>query len=76
MPQLILHYTLDISISCHNVTYLFPFSLILLQTFDVVVREVRTIVPKSTIPNYSNEVRGEISYDFGIGNTCLALLGC
>ena len=24
-------------------------------------------MPKSTIPNYSNEVRGEISYDFGIG---------
>ena len=32
MPQMILHF---ISISCHNVTYLFPFSLILLQTFDV-----------------------------------------
>ena len=24
MPQLILHYVLDNSISCHNVTYLFP----------------------------------------------------
>ena len=35
MPQLILHYVLVNSISCHNVTYLFPFSLILLQTFDV-----------------------------------------
>jgi hypothetical protein len=35
MPQLILHYMLDISLSCHNVTYLFPFFLILLQTIDV-----------------------------------------
>jgi hypothetical protein len=42
----------------------------------VVISEVRTIVPKYTIPSYSYEVRGEIRNDFGIGNTCLALWGC
>ena len=34
MPHLILH-VLNNSISCKNVTSLLPFSLILLQTFDV-----------------------------------------
>jgi hypothetical protein len=35
------------------------------------VSEVGTIVPKSTIPNYINEVRGKISYGFRFGNNWL-----
>jgi hypothetical protein len=40
----------------------------------VVISEFSKIVPKSTIPNYINEVRGEISSDFGFGNNWFGLV--
>ena len=47
----------------------FRFSLILYRPLTwVVISEVGAIVQKSTILNYINEVRGEISYNFGLGN--------
>ena len=71
MPQLILHHVHDNSISCLNVTYLF---LVLAQSVSDLWHEQSSmswyIVPKSTIQNYTKEVRG---FGFWFGNNRFGL---